>query len=94
MTTSWNTAPKCFLKAWELKSQHLRSREKKGKHLLGWLSREWLCIYLQKGKLSESDQGGKSWVDAREAVKGKGPLGDGGIEMGQARLQVVVGFTS
>lgn len=94
MTTSWNTTPKCFLKAWELKSQHLRSGEKKGKHLLGWLSRERLCIYLQKVKLNESDHGGKSWVDARGAVKGKGPLGDGGVEMGQARLQVVAGFTS
>ena len=45
-------------------------------------------------KLSESDRGGKSWVGAREAVKGKGHLGDGGIETGQAWLQVVARFTS
>ena len=49
---------------------------------------------LQKVKLSESDHGGKSWVGARAAVKGKGPLGDGGIETGPAWLQVVAGFTS
>lgn len=28
-----------------------------------------------KGKMSENDHGGKSWVGARGLVEGKGPLG-------------------
>ena len=66
----------------------------KGKAFTGMALQRMAVYTLQKVKLSESDHGGKSWVGARAAVKGKGPLGDGGIETGPAWLQVVAGFTS
>ena len=82
MTTSWSTIQQCFLKTLELKSQHLRRGEERGS--IYWDgSPENGCVCASKRWNWVSDHGGKPWVGAREAVKGKGPLGDGGIEMGR-----------